>query len=86
MPEVNVQLDGFADERGDAAYNQHLSEKRVAHVKDVLVANGVPAARIKVAAHGESPAPDASVDSYALERKVSLTLFVEDQRSFAATP
>lgn len=86
MPDVYIQLDGFADERGEAAYNQALSEKRVAYVKTVLEASGVPGSRIKVAAHGESPAADSNIDSYALERKVSLTMYVDDQNSFAATP
>lgn len=86
MPDIIVQLDGFTDERGDEQYNQQLSGRRVAHVRDLLVANGVAAARIKTAAHGESAAIDASLDSYALERKVRLTLYIEDAPSFAANP
>lgn len=86
MPDVQIQLDGFADERGDAAYNQLLSVRRAEYVRDVLAQNGVPAARIQVNAHGESPALDANIDSYALDRKVSLTLYVADSKSFAATP
>jgi outer membrane protein OmpA-like peptidoglycan-associated protein len=86
MPDVFVRLDGFADERGDAAYNQKLSDRRATHVRDVLVANGVPAARISVQAHGESPAADDNIDSFAFERKVSLTLYVDDSQSFASNP
>ena len=86
MPDVFVQLDGFADERGDAAYNQKLSDRRAAHVRDVLVANGIPAERISVKAHGESPAADDNTDSFAFERKVSLTLYIEDSPSFASNP
>lgn len=86
MPDVFVQLDGFADERGDAAYNQKLSVRRAEHVRDVLVANGIPAARISVKAHGESQAADDNIDSFAFERKVSLTLYIEDSPSFAANP
>jgi outer membrane protein OmpA-like peptidoglycan-associated protein len=86
MSDVNIRLDGFADERGDATYSHGLSERRVQHVRDLLVQNGVPESRIKVTAHGESPAADTNIDSYALERKVSLTLYVEDTKSFAATP
>ena len=86
MPDVFVQLDGFADERGDAAYNQRLSDRRAAHVRDVLVANGIPAERISVKAHGESPAADDNTDSFAFERKVSLTLYIEDSPSFASNP
>jgi len=86
MPDVFVQLDGFADERGNAEYNQELSERRAAHVRDILLSNGVDESRIKLAAHGESPAADENVDSFALERKVSLTLFVEESPSFASNP
>ena len=86
MPDVFVQLDGFADERGDAAYNQKLSVRRAEHVRDVLVTNGIPAARISVKAHGESQAADDNIDSFAFERKVSLTLYIEDYPSFAANP
>ncbi len=86
MVDVFVQLDGFADERGAAAYNQMLSARRAEHVRDVLIANGVPAARIAVKAHGESAAADDNVDSFAFERKVSLTLYIEDSPSFASNP
>jgi outer membrane protein OmpA-like peptidoglycan-associated protein len=86
MPDVFVQLDGFADERGDAAYNHDLSVRRAEHVRDVLITNGIPAARISVKAHGESQAADDNIDSFAFERKVSLTLYIEDSPSFAANP
>ena len=86
MPGIFVQLDGFADERGDTDYNQNLSARRAEHVRNILISNGVDESRITVAAHGESPAADDNVDSFALERKVSLTLFVEDTPSFASNP
>lgn len=86
MPDVYVRVDGFADERGDAEYNRKLSVRRAEHVMHVLLANGVPANRITVNAHGESPAADENIDSYAFERKVSLTLYVDNAQSFAANP
>lgn len=86
MPDVRIQLDGYADERGDAAYNQDLSIRRADHVRNVLTAAGVTPSRITVAAHGESPAVDSSIDSYALDRRVSLTLYAEDSASFASNP
>lgn len=86
MPDVQVKLDGFADERGAADYNQRLSEKRVEFVKQQLLAAGVDSSRISFAAHGEAPAQDASVDSFALERRVSLTLFIDNSLSFASNP
>jgi len=86
MPDIRVQLDGFADERGDEDYNQDLSRKRVEFVRDQLIAAGVHPARIRVSAHGEAPAQDNTGDSYALERRVSLKLFIENSQSFAANP
>jgi outer membrane protein OmpA-like peptidoglycan-associated protein len=86
MPAIRVQLDGFADERGDEQYNQKLSEQRVAFIRDQLVAAGVDTSRITATAHGESPAQDDTVDSYALERRVSLKLYTDDVTSFAANP
>ena len=86
MPDIRVQLDGFADERGDSDYNQDLSRKRVEFVRDQLISAGVHPARIRVSAHGEAPAQDNTNDSYALERRVSLKLFIEDSQSFAANP
>jgi len=86
MPDVQVKLDGFADERGDEAYNYKLSEQRVEFIRDQLVAAGVHPSRIQMSAHGEAVAQDDSVDSYALERRVSLTLFIDDSQSFAQNP
>ncbi len=83
MPDIRVQLDGFADERGDADYNLALSQKRVDFVRDQLVAAGIAPSRIDVMAHGEAPAQDDTADSYALERRVSVKLFIDDTRSFA---
>ncbi len=79
LPDVTVRLDGFADERGDADYNQELSVRRAEAVRQVLAANGVAGDRIALEAHGESPAADATADSLALERKVRLTLRLADE-------
>lgn len=86
MPDVQIQLDGYADERGNDEYNLKLSEKRVGFVRNQLISAGIAASRIEVAAHGEVPAQKQDADGYALERRVSLTLFIDDSQSFAATP
>lgn len=85
-PDIQIHLNGFADERGDAEYNQELSVRRAEFVRDVLVINGIPAGRITVNAHGESAAAKQDVDSFALERRVSLTLYMGDTPSFASNP
>ncbi len=54
-PEVEVVLvTGHADRIGKEAYNQKLSERRAAAVKDYLVSQGIDAKRIETAAKGES--------------------------------
>jgi hypothetical protein len=45
-------LEGHADIRGGAAFNQALSERRVARVKSFLVEQGVPEADIETKAFG----------------------------------
>lgn len=86
MPDVRVQLDGYADERGDADYNQQLSAKRAEHIRDVLLGQGVAESRISLTAHGEAAAGDALPDSYALQRRVSLRLFIDESQALAANP
>ena len=86
MPSVNIQLDGFADERGDATYNDELSLKRVEFVRNLFVNAGIHPTRISSAAHGESIAQTPDVDSYALERRVSVKLFIDNPTSVASNP
>jgi len=86
MPGVRIQLDGFADERGDAAYNHKLSEKRVEFVRNLFVASGVHPTRISTSAHGEAVAQAPDADSYALERRVSVRLFIDNAESLASNP
>ena len=85
MPDIRVRLDGFADERGDADYNLELSRKRVEFVRDQLKQAGVPDSAISVAAHGEAVAQDETEDSYALERRVNVTLFLDGSAAVAST-
>lgn len=84
MPGVRIQLDGFADERGDAEYNYALSERRVEFVRNMFITAGVHPTRISASAHGESVAQDPDIDSYALERRVSVRLFIDNAQSLAS--
>ena len=86
LPQIRIQLDGFADERGDETYNLKLSEQRVDFVRQLFVSAGVHPQRINVSAHGESTAQDETTDSYALERRVSVKLFIDDAPAVAANP
>jgi hypothetical protein len=51
-PDAHLSLAGHADIRGPAAYNQALSQRRVAQVKNYLVEQGVPEADIETEAFG----------------------------------
>ncbi|CAN1606585.1 OmpA Outer membrane protein and related peptidoglycan-associated (lipo)proteins [Candidatus Pelagibacterales bacterium] len=60
-PNLNVTLEGHADERGTREYNLALGEKRANAVKDYLIANSISSSRIKVVSYGkERPANPAS--------------------------
>ena len=49
-----VVVAGNTDTSGGSAYNQALSERRARVVRDGLIANGVPADRIRLEAYGEN--------------------------------
>ncbi len=75
-PALTIKLEGYADHRGDAAYNKGLSEQRIGSVKQALIDNGVDAARIQATAYGEAHSAGAEndVDGWALERRVSVSI------------
>jgi outer membrane protein OmpA-like peptidoglycan-associated protein len=52
-PEARLTLEGHADPRGSADYNQQLSQRRVDRVKGFLAGLGVPAANIQTEAFGK---------------------------------
>ncbi len=80
MPELGVRLDGYADPRGNTDYNVQLSSRRADSVKSLLQQNGVDQHRITLVAHGEanSTSADGDLDAYAMERRVSISLDVND--------
>ena len=49
-----IRVEGHTDLHGPEAYNQYLSEKRAAAVKDALVERGIDPARIEAIGFGES--------------------------------
>lgn len=51
-PDAHLILEGHADPRGPAEYNQKLSERRSDRVKSFLVEQGVPEANIDTKAFG----------------------------------
>jgi OOP family OmpA-OmpF porin len=72
---VNVSVEGHTDAVGTDAYNQSLSERRAAAVRDYLVAEGVGADRLTTKGFGESEpvASNETGDGRAQNRRVELT-------------
>jgi outer membrane protein OmpA-like peptidoglycan-associated protein len=77
---VEVVIEGYADSRGEAIYNEQLSAARAMSVRDTLMRAGVPMDRITVHAVGETQAKatETDTDALAFERKVSLTITRQD--------
>lgn len=53
-PDLSVEVNGYADRIGSAAYNLKLSELRAKEVEDFLVQNGVEKNRISATGHGKA--------------------------------
>ncbi len=62
---ISLKVQGHTDSRGTEKYNEELSRKRAASVREYLVSKGVPASMLNVEAYGERyPAiPDAVSES-----------------------
>lgn len=52
-PNRSVVVEGHADERGTREYNLALGERRASSVKDFLLAQGIPAQRLRVVSYGK---------------------------------
>lgn len=73
-PTANYIISGHADSTGPEVYNQGLSERRAASVKNWLVENGVAASRLETVGYGETrPKYDNSTrEGRALNRRVEI--------------
>ena len=61
-PGVNIAINGYTDNTGDAAKNKQLSEARAQAVQARLLVQGISADRMKAAGHGDAN-PVASNDT-----------------------
>lgn len=74
--QLEVQLHGFADPRGNAEKNLELSLQRASAVRDALMRGGAAADQVRLSAHGEdlTTAQKGDLEAYAWERRVSLSI------------
>lgn len=75
-PELAVQLDGYSDRRGSSAYNQTLSQRRIATIRRILNEEGIAPDRIREFAYGETRATAESgeADAMVFDRAVVITI------------
>lgn len=73
---AQVNVGGHTDSSGTDAYNQSLSERRAASVRDYLVSKGIDASRLSTSGYGESQpvADNATAEGRALNRRVELSV------------
>jgi OOP family OmpA-OmpF porin len=74
-PGVNVDLLGYADERGTEEYNQKLSQKRAEAVAKMLVDAGIDASRLNAQGKGEDISINKNTpEAYQLARRVTFLI------------
>ena len=73
---TTILINGHTDSSGSEGYNQTLSERRAAAVRNILVANGVAPTRITTLGFGESApiADNSSAYGRQLNRRVALKI------------
>jgi outer membrane protein OmpA-like peptidoglycan-associated protein len=78
-PASRIALVGYTDSIGKPEYNQKLSERRAAAVKDYLVKHGIDAGRIETSGRGENdPVADNKTDKGRAEnRRVEISALSE---------
>lgn len=74
--ELEIQVHGFADPRGNAEENLELSMQRATAVREALIKGGATPEQIRVSAYGEdlTTAPRGDLEAYAWERRVSVAI------------
>lgn len=72
--DLEVEIAGHTDSTGADGYNQKLSERRAAAVRDYLVGHGVDAVRLTVKGYGEAQpvADNATKEGRAKNRRVEM--------------
>jgi OOP family OmpA-OmpF porin len=74
-PGANVNLVGYADEKGPEDYNKKLSTKRAEAVADVLVKAGIEKSRLNTEGRGEDTSVDeGSSNARQLARRVTFSI------------
>ena len=60
-----LEIQGYADERGNQAHNEQLSRRRAERVREWLLTRGVASGRLRIAAHGSAAPLETTGDEAA---------------------
>ena len=73
---VRLTIEGHCDERGSEEYNIGLGDRRANAVKEFLVSQGLPVARVNTISYGEErpQCRDATEDCYQKNRRAAFTM------------
>lgn len=81
-PDVSVQIEGHADERGTREYNISLSARRATSVRTFLMSQGVDAKRISTIAYGkERPATTCDAEECWSQNRRAVTVVTSDGKT-----
>jgi outer membrane protein OmpA-like peptidoglycan-associated protein len=83
-PQTNILISGYTDSTGSETYNQQLSERRAAAVKNQLVNYGVAPMRMTTIGYGEGKpiASNASEAGRQMNRRVAITITPQQQQQY----
>jgi len=78
---VSLRIEGHADLQGDPEFNQKLSERRAANVRDELVKEGIPAEMIDAVGYGSTRPRDMRMDEegHQRNRRVEFVVMARQQ-------
>jgi peptidoglycan-associated lipoprotein len=73
-PNYQITVEGHCDERGTREYNLALGERRANAARQYLIAQGIPAARLKTVSYGkERPDPVGSDEASGARNRRAVT-------------
>jgi peptidoglycan-associated lipoprotein len=81
-PDVAIQIEGHADERGTREYNISLSARRATNVRNFLISQGVKAGRVSSIAYGkERPAQMCDAEQCWSQNRRAVTVITSGART-----
>jgi peptidoglycan-associated lipoprotein len=81
-PDVSIQIEGHADERGTREYNISLSARRATTVRNFLISQGISAKRVASIAYGkERPAAVCDAEECWSQNRRAVTVITGGART-----